>query len=69
MKVTHFMGEQDLRSVVLSPRDVAVLGHAADVLDALRAHFGDDDGDLATDVALAGHTCRELAEAVRVDLP
>lgn len=63
MRLAYFMGERDLASVRLTTRERATLAAAAALLDRLRELREDADDDLTVDVAMAGHTCRELASA------
>lgn len=54
--------------VRLTGRERATLARAAVILHGLRERLGDDDSDVATDVALAAYTCEDVAgDPLRVD--
>ena len=73
MKVEYFMGDKDLASVRLSPQERAQLARAARILRILRARLDENDpnadDDMAVDVALAAHLCKELSDEGVVNLP
>ncbi len=64
MKTQAYLGEHDLRSVYLTPREKTTLTRAAEILQELRERLEDgrqdwDDGPIV-DIALAAHTCRDV---------
>ena len=65
-KRTFAFGERDLPEVRLTPKERATLAAAARILGQVREMRQDSDDDLTTDIALAHHTCLELAEDVVV---